>query len=173
MKIRVDKKHSGPPYYCLTNVTAVVAKHGGSPVFGWIKDGAGPIVALYGHVCWRKPEGEVVCVAPSHADKNRVEIDFFPDDSVRVEWQCTGFQPVRIRTPDPTLTAYLRRSEQAYIHGRLRMGDYWTAKANEIAHRYGVDVIKRSRTDGSLNRITPFSSAFTSSRTTSSSRHRS
>jgi hypothetical protein len=153
VKIRVDKEHSGLPNHCLTNVMAAVAKNGGSAVFGWVRDGAGAITALHGHVCWQKPDGEVVCITPSRSGGQRGEIEFFADDTVREEWQRTGFQPVKIRTPDPTLTAYLRRSEEAYISGRFAMGDYWTARANEIAHHYGVEVRKRSRSDGNLNRV--------------------
>lgn len=167
MIIRIDKEHSGPPNYCLSNVLSAVEKEGGSAVFGWIRDGFGAIVALYGHVCWKKPDGEVVCITPSRSDENREEIAFLPDDSVRDEWQRTGFQPVRIKTPDPTLTAYIRRSEQAYINGRMAMGDYWTERANCLAHRYGVEVLPRLRTDGNLNRVAAWLPGFISSRTTS------
>jgi hypothetical protein len=155
VKIRVDKEHSGLPNHCLTNVMAAVAKNGGSAVFGWVREGFGVIIALYGHVCWQKPDGEVVCITPSRSGGQRGEIEFFANDTVREEWQRTGFQPVKIRTPDPTLTAYIRRSEQAYIHGRFAMGGYWTDKANALAHRYGVEVKKRHRTDGDLTRWSP------------------
>jgi hypothetical protein len=142
----------GKPNCCYRNVMSATRSNGGVAVFGWVKDGAGVITALYAHVCWRKPDGELVCITP-YSTEVPDEIDFFPDDTVKDEWERTGFQPVKISTPDPTLTAYIRRSEEAYIKGHFARGDYWTEKANEIAHRHGAHLNTRSRTDGHLSSI--------------------
>lgn len=96
--------------FCFQNVAKVVARRGGSPVYGWtIWEWKGIALSAEFHCNWRNPTGQLIDVTPKRDGEYRILFVVDPNAVYTGERVVTRFRPL---SDHPAVQNHFAVSEQ-------------------------------------------------------------